>query len=44
VRVIQLDRLERGEVTEAAASIPAAEGSIGDQLARLRAAFGQLQR
>ena len=43
-RVLQLDRLERGEVIEASSPAPAAEGSIGDQLARLRAAFGQLQR
>ena len=43
-RVLQLDRLERGEVSEASSPAPAAEGSIGDQLARLRAAFGQLQR
>jgi len=40
-RVQQLDRLDRGDVAEAAA--PQAEGSIGDQLARLRAAFGKLQ-
>jgi regulator of CtrA degradation len=40
-RVQQFDKLERGGITEAA---PAAnEGSIGDQLARLRAAFGRLQ-
>lgn len=39
-RVQQLDRLERGDIAEAA---PAAiEGSIGDQLARLKAAFGKL--
>jgi regulator of CtrA degradation len=44
VRVLQLDRLERGEVTEIATPATAVEGSIGDQLARLRAAFGQLQR
>jgi regulator of CtrA degradation len=40
-RVQQFDKLERGGIAEA---IPAAsEGSIGDQLARLRAAFGKLQ-
>ena len=40
-RVQQFDRLERGTVAETA---PAdTEGSIGDQLARLRAAFGKLQ-
>ena len=40
-RVQQFDKLERGGIAEAA---PAAnEGSIGDQLARLRAAFGRLQ-
>jgi len=40
-RVQQFDRLERGTVAESA---PAdTEGSIGDQLARLRAAFGKLQ-
>jgi regulator of CtrA degradation len=44
VRVLQLDRLERGEIAETGPPPSAAEGSIGDQLARLRAAFGQLQR
>ena len=40
-RVQQFDKLERGGIAEAA---PAdSEGSIGDQLARLRAAFGKLQ-
>jgi regulator of CtrA degradation len=39
-RVQQLDRLERGDIAEA---VPAViEGSIGDQLARLKAAFGKL--
>lgn len=41
-RVRQLDRLERGDVSESAPT--QTEGSIGDQLARLRAAFGKLQR
>lgn len=40
-RVQQFDRLERGGIAEI--SPPATEGSIGDQLARLRAAFGRLQ-
>ena len=41
-RVQQFDKLERGGISEAA---PASnEGSIGDQLARLRAAFGRLQQ
>ncbi len=40
-RVQQFDRLERGGIAEAAP--PVADGSIGDQLARLRAAFGRLQ-
>jgi regulator of CtrA degradation len=40
-RVQQFDRLERGGVAETAPA--ATEGSIGDQLARLRAAFGRLQ-
>jgi regulator of CtrA degradation len=40
-RVLQFDRLERGGIAEVAP--PAVEGSIGDQLARLRAAFGRLQ-
>ena len=40
-RVQQFDKLERGGIAETA---PAdSEGSIGDQLARLRAAFGRLQ-
>lgn len=41
-RVQQFDRLERGGIAEAAPA--ASEGSIGDQLARLRAAFGKLQK
>jgi len=41
-RVQQFDKLERGNIDDTAPSI--AEGSIGDQLARLRAAFGKLQR
>jgi regulator of CtrA degradation len=40
-RVQQFDRLERGGIAETAPA--ASEGSIGDQLARLRAAFGKLQ-
>lgn len=40
-RVQQFDKLDRGGIAETAPS--AAEGSIGDQLARLRAAFGRLQ-
>lgn len=40
-RVQQFDKLERGNITEAAPI--AIEGSIGDQLSRLRAAFGKLQ-
>jgi regulator of CtrA degradation len=40
-RVQQFDRLERGGIAEV--SPPSTEGSIGDQLARLRAAFGKLQ-
>jgi regulator of CtrA degradation len=40
-RVQQFDKLERGGIAEASASV--GEGSIGDQLARLRAAFGKLQ-
>jgi regulator of CtrA degradation len=40
-RVQQFDKLERGTVADV---VPAeAEGSIGDQLSRLRAAFGKLQ-
>ena len=40
-RVLQFDKLERGGIAETAP--PNTEGSIGDQLARLRAAFGRLQ-
>ena len=40
-RVQQFDRLERGGMAETAPA--ASDGSIGDQLARLRAAFGRLQ-
>lgn len=40
-RVQQFDKLERGNIDDTAPS--ATEGSIGDQLARLRAAFGRLQ-
>ena len=40
-RVQQFDKLERGGIAEVAP--PASDGSIGDQLARLRAAFGKLQ-
>jgi regulator of CtrA degradation len=40
-RVKQFDRLERGGIAETAPA--ATEGSIGDQLSRLRAAFGRLQ-
>ena len=40
-RVQQFDRLERGGIAETAPAI--SEGSIGDQLARLKAAFGKLQ-
>ena len=39
-RVQQFDKLERGGIAEAAPAM--SEGSIGDQLARLRAAFGKL--
>jgi regulator of CtrA degradation len=39
-RVLQFDRLERGGIAEVAP--PSTEGSIGDQLARLKAAFGKL--
>ena len=40
-RVQQFDKLERGTVAE---TVPVeTEGSIGDQLSRLRAAFGKLQ-
>lgn len=40
-RVQQFDRLERGGVSDAVQ--PIAEGSINDQLSRLRAAFGKLK-
>ena len=40
-RVLQFDKLERGGIAETNAI--STEGSIGDQLARLRAAFGKLQ-
>lgn len=41
-RVIQFDRLERSSVPD---DVPeAAQGSVTDQLSRLRAAFGQLRR
>jgi len=40
-RVQQFDKLERGGIAETAP--PASEGSIGDQLARLRAAYSKLQ-
>jgi regulator of CtrA degradation len=40
-RVQQFDKLERGGIAEV--TPPVTEGSIGDQLARLRAAFGKLQ-
>lgn len=40
-RVQQFDKLERGGIAETAPV--SSEGSIGDQLARLRAAFGKLQ-
>jgi regulator of CtrA degradation len=40
-RVIRFDKLERGVAPEAQ---PAGRGSIGDQLSRLRAAFGELTR
>jgi regulator of CtrA degradation len=39
-RVQLFDKLERGGIAEAAPAV--SEGSIGDQLARLRAAFGKL--
>jgi regulator of CtrA degradation len=39
-RVVQFDKLERGVQPETA---PAGQGSVGDQMARLRAAFGRLQ-
>ena len=41
-RVVQFDRLERGSVPDEAPE--ATEGSVTDQLSRLRAAFGQLRR
>lgn len=37
-RVLQFDKLERGEVSEA--SISEAEGGVADQLSRLQSAFG----
>ena len=40
-RVVQFDRLERGTITDQPRL--AGQGSVSDQLARLRAAFGQLQ-
>lgn len=40
-RVQQFDRLERAGVPE---QVPVGEGSISDQLARLKAAFGSLSR
>jgi regulator of CtrA degradation len=40
-RVVQFDRLERGTMTDQPRL--SGQGSVGDQLARLRAAFGQLQ-
>jgi regulator of CtrA degradation len=40
-RVVQFDRLERGNIAE---QPTAASGDIADQLARLRAAFGQLAK
>lgn len=41
-RVIQFDRLERGGVPDL--PMETGEGSISDQLSRLKAAFGQLRR
>lgn len=41
-RVVTFDRLERGNVPDEAPE--ATEGSVTDQLSRLRAAFGQLKR
>ena len=38
-RVVQFDRLERGGIAEMPVE---AAGSVSDQLARLRAAFGRL--
>jgi len=40
-RVQQFDKLERGGIADATATVT--EGSIGDQLAKLKAAFGRLQ-
>ena len=40
-RVQQFDKLERGGIADATATV--AEGSIGEQLAKLKAAFGRLQ-
>ena len=40
-RVQQFDKLERGGIAHAT---PASAGSVGDQLARLKAAFGQLAK
>lgn len=40
-RVVQFDRLERGGIAD---QPTAASGDIADQLARLRAAFGQLSK
>jgi regulator of CtrA degradation len=40
-RVVQFDKLERGGIAEVPTE--AASGSIGDQLARLKAAFGRLK-
>jgi regulator of CtrA degradation len=40
-RVVQFDKLERGGIAEAQPEATA--GSIGDQLARLKAAFGRLK-
>ena len=40
-RVMQFDKLERGTMPE---TMPGPENGIADQLSRLKAAFGQLQR
>ena len=40
-RVITFDKLERGVSVEVQSE---SQGSIGDQLSRLRAAFGQLHQ
>jgi len=40
-RVQQFDKLERGGMADSTTAV--AEGSIGDQLARLKAAFGKLR-